>query len=623
MTVVYLALSINQPNFCPSTTWYPDGITFANVSTVGIEPYGLFIDKSNTIYAANRQLSLIQIWYEGNISPNRTLSGGLSYPLSLFVTLSNEMYVDNGISYFRVDQWSISGNSSVPVMTINDECYSIFVDISNTLYCSMTFSHRVAKKWLFDNGTTLTIVAGSSGTADGVLSYPVGLYVDFNFNLYVGDCGYNRIQMFPLGQMNAITIAGNGAPGTITLSCPNAIAFDANGYLFIGDNYNDRIIGSGPFGYRCLFGCTSLDGSGPRQLNAPRQFSFDTYGNLYVVDQYNYRIQKFVVASNSCSTYFQISISFCDKYTLVALIVLGLSYNQPTLCPDATWTTTATTFATSATIGLLPFAVFVDGINNVYAPSRVSNAIWVWSQWGTQIRTISANFNRSFSVFVSMNGDVYSDDGLANRRVSRSLFNTNTTTTAMNVNGSCYGLFIDLNNYLYCSLKDSHQVVKVLLNNGTTTPTIAAGTGSPGAASNMLNAQQGIYVDNYLNLYIADCGNNRIQLYQSGQTNGMAVAGSGASGTISLSCPTSVVLDSDGYLFIVDSNNHRIVGSSVLGYRCLVGCSGGGTTLSQLSFPQTMVFDSYGNMYVTDRNNSRIQLFTLPSANCCKLFSTV
>ena len=219
-----------------------------------------------------------------------------------------------------------------------------------------------------------------------------------------------------------------------------------------------------------------------------------------------------------------------------------------------------------------------------------------------------------------MSGDVYFDDGLVNSRVSRSLFNTNTTATVMNVTGSCYGLFIDLNNYLYCSLKYFHQVVKVLLNSGTTIPTIAAGNGSAGSASNMLNAQQGIYVDNYLNLYIADCGNNRIQLYQSGQTNGITVAGSGGSGNISLSCPTGVVLDSDGYLFIVDSNNHRIVGSSASGYRCLVGCSGGGVSLSQLSFPQSMAFDSYGNMYVTDRNNSRIQLFTLTTTNCCKLF---
>ncbi len=108
--------------------------------------------------------------------------------------------------------------------------------------------------------------------------------------------------MFPLGQMNAITVAGNGAPGTITLYCPNAIAFDANGYLFIGDSYNHRIIGSGPYGFRCLFGCSGV-GSGSHQLYYPRQMSFDSYGNLFVADQYNYRIQKFILASNSCSEY--------------------------------------------------------------------------------------------------------------------------------------------------------------------------------------------------------------------------------------------------------------------------------------------------------------------------------
>ncbi|CAF1510315.1 unnamed protein product, partial [Adineta steineri] len=65
----------------------------------------------------------------------------------------------------------------------------------------------------------------------------------------------------------------------------------------------------------------------------------------------------------------------------------------------------------------------------------------------------------------------------------------------MNVNESCFGLFIDVNNNLYCSLKNLHQVVKLSLNNGTTIPTIAAGNGSAGSLSNMLNSPQGIYVD--------------------------------------------------------------------------------------------------------------------------------
>ncbi len=274
----------------------------------------------------------------------------------------------------------------------------------------------------------------------------------------------------------------------------------------------------------------------------------------------------------------------------------------------------------NSTIGSSPYGIFVDGINNIYMPSRASNFTLVWSQWGVSIRNISGSLSRPCSVFVSITGDVYIDNGYANGQVDQFLFNTSTVITVMNVNGSCYGLFIDMNNYLYCSLKDFHQVVKLLLNNGTTIPTITAGTGLPGSQSNMLNSQQGIYVDNNLNLYVADCGNNRIQVFQSGQSNGMTAAGSGASGTISLNCPTGVVLDSDGYLFIVDSNNHRIVGSGWYGFRCIVGCSGGGSSSSQLYFPQSMAFDSYGNIYVTDRNNSRIQTFFLEQINCCKLY---
>lgn len=55
MILVHLAVAINRPNFCPSTTWYPNAITFANVSTVGVEPFGVFIDGNNTIYVPNRQ----------------------------------------------------------------------------------------------------------------------------------------------------------------------------------------------------------------------------------------------------------------------------------------------------------------------------------------------------------------------------------------------------------------------------------------------------------------------------------------------------------------------------------------------------------------------------------------
>ena len=144
------------------------------------------------------------------------------------------------------------------------------------------------------------------------------------------------------------------------------------------------------------------------------------------------------------------------------------------------------------------------------------------------------------------------------------------------------------------------------------------GTGICGTTSNMLCYPNGIFVHINFDLYVTDCNNNRVQLFKSGQLNATTIAGSGASGTIILSCPNGVVLDGDDHLFIVDGNNHRIVGSDANGFRCVVGCSGGGSAADQLLGPWSVSFDSYGNMFVTDYGNNRIQKFVLSFNSCGK-----
>jgi hypothetical protein len=189
----------------------------------------------------------------------------------------------------------------------------------------------------------------------------------------------------------------------------------------------------------------------------------------------------------------------------------------------------------------------------------------------------------------------------------------------MNVNGACVGLFVDINDTLYCSMFNYHQVIKKWLNGNTTTSTIAAGTGVASSASDALDNPQGIFVNINFDLYVADYLNSRIQLFQSGQLNGITVAGNGSTNlTISLNGPTGIVLDADNYLFIVDQSNNRIVGSGPNGFQCLVGCSGQGSASNQLSGPATLSFDSSGNMYVTDAGNNRIQKFVLLTNGCGK-----
>ena len=105
----------------------------------------------------------------------------------------------------------------------------------------------------------------------------------------------NRIQLFQSGQLNATTVAGNTSSTiTISLNCPTGIVLDADKHLFIVDNSNHRIVGSGPNGFRCLVGCNGTGGSASDQLSYPMSLSFDSYGNIFVTDTGNNRIQKFV-----------------------------------------------------------------------------------------------------------------------------------------------------------------------------------------------------------------------------------------------------------------------------------------------------------------------------------------
>jgi hypothetical protein len=253
---------------------------------------------------ANQQYSLIQVWFEGNINATTITARTNSNPHSISVTITGDFYVDNNNN--GIDKWTLNSINNASLYA-GGKCYDIFIDSNNSLYCSLTSNNQVIKRSLNSSDYQLTIVAGTSTSCPGfppnMLYYPQGIYVDINFNLYVADCYNSRIQLFQSGQLNATTIAGKGAPGTIMLNNPTDVVLDADGYIFIVDSYNSRIVGSGPNGFRCIVGCSGARGSLSNQLYYPQTMAFDSYGNIFVTDYNNNRIQKFLLATNSCGTY--------------------------------------------------------------------------------------------------------------------------------------------------------------------------------------------------------------------------------------------------------------------------------------------------------------------------------
>ncbi len=212
------------------------------------------------------------------------------------------MYIDNGKYFNRVDKWTSNTTSSVPVMYINDSCHGFFVDIYENLYCSLGDLHQVIQKLANGSINATRIIAGNGtkGSTSNMLNSPRGIFLNTKLDLYVADCKNNRIQLFPFGQLNGITVASNNSMGNIALNCPTAIVLDADEYLFIADSNNHRIIGSGYNGLQCLVGCSGVNGSASYQLASPRRISFDSGGNIFIIDRSNRRIQKFLLATNSC-----------------------------------------------------------------------------------------------------------------------------------------------------------------------------------------------------------------------------------------------------------------------------------------------------------------------------------
>ena len=262
---------------------------------------GIFVNKNNTVYATSFGHDYVPVWTEGSVNLTDHFFNNLTGSCSVFVTSSGDVYADNGQNG-RVDKWTMSSGSITTAMNVPKSCSGLFVDIFDNLYCSIWVVNKVLKKSVDSAASTSVVIAGTgtSGSAPDMLNAPNGIFVDTDLNMYVADYGNHRIQLFRSGQLDGTTVAGAGAAGTVTLSLPASVALDGDGYLFIVDRGHQRVVGSGPNGFRCIIACTGTSGAAANQLSDPYGLSFDSYGNLYVTDTLNGRVQKFVLAKDKC-----------------------------------------------------------------------------------------------------------------------------------------------------------------------------------------------------------------------------------------------------------------------------------------------------------------------------------
>jgi hypothetical protein len=269
-------------------------------------------------------------------------------------------------------------------------------------------------------------------------------------------------------------------------------------------------------------------------------------------------------------------------------------------------------------IGEVPHGIFIDSNNTIFVAAHTINQIVIWSEGSIDpVQNLSATLSYYTTLFVTIDGDIYFENVDKQGRVDKWPKNSTSSMLIKDFEQGCYGLFIDINNSLYCSAHVENKVISVSLIDTTEASVIVAGNGSKGSASHLLSSPWGIFVNTNLDLYVADAANNRIQLFRHGQLNGTTVAGKGVPANLNLDHPTDVILDKDGNLFIVENNNHRIIRSGFGEFQCLIGCSKkAGSASNELNKPISIRFDNYGNLYVTDEFNNRIQKFIIATNAC-------
>jgi len=258
-------------------------------------------------------------------------------------------------------------------------------------------------------------------------------------------------------------------------------------------------------------------------LAYPSDVALDSKGDLYIADSQNHRIQRWRVNATAGE-----KIAGTGKSMKKILLEIDVSSYDSKYCLGSSG---------SALNQLnLPRSIVID---------RRTDEIYVSDGGNNRIMMFTLNSTMG-TIVAGGNGEGTNDNQLFQ---PRGLYFENITNSLIIANYGAHNILRwkigDLNWTLIAG--ELNRSVNVNQSRGNT-PT-------------RFNSPWEAILDPAGNLYVADRYNHRIQFFRPGQLNGTTIAGvTGTSGTAAhlLSQPLSVVLDDDLNLYVADSGNNRI-----------------------------------------------------------------
>jgi len=344
--------------------------------------------------------------------------------------------------------------NSLPVLTLTNTGTSNCVNASNLLLSSNKDLSEI--DWY--NNSNLLVANKISNAGYGVTvganigkMSPFGLCVDKKGNIYVADEDNNQILRFsPHATKDSVgvVVAGGNSSGSALnqLNYPEDVKIDINGYLYVADAGNNRIIKFPPGSNSSTNGVIVAGGNGggyaANQIT-PNSIFIDTIGNIIVCDVGNSRILKFPPNSNSTT----------NGYTIAGKMNNSQYLNSPS-------------------------SVYADKNGNYYVADKVLKQVILYpsnsdsNTIGTVIVKLSSNtYIDQLNIFVDDGGSLFLSDA-NNNVVLRYPPNANINTSGIVVAGGNgygydsthlylpYGIFVDKNGILYISDRDNYRILK-------------------------------------------------------------------------------------------------------------------------------------------------------------------
>lgn len=498
--------------------------------------------------------------------------------LSLFLlfTLNQASFAADPYQYAL--QWPAQWDFSLPKGTA--------MDGAGNVYVADTGNNRIQK---FSPGGALITQWGplAGGTGNGEFNLPEGVAVDGAGNVYVADTGNNRIQKF---DRNGAYLTQWGSFGTnyTQFNTPRGISSDSSGNIFVADTKNHRILKFSSVGQPLAHWGTK--GNGNTNLNSPNSVATDATGsNVYVSDYLNNRVMKFdgVGTPQNWGSSGSPALAFNAPYG-IALDGLGNVYivdsSTTTSCVQkystvGTYSTTWTPDGTSNLPNLL-LGVAADVAGNVYVADSLNNRIQKLTVTGATVTFLAAWSSAAAS---AIGGPFYSPSGVAVNGAGNSVCVADSGNNRLQ-------RFDGIGGFKYQ-------------------------WGTFGTANGQFDSPSGMAVDSAGNVYVADAGNNRIQLFTLSDAASTFVT---AWGSGQFLYPSGVAADGAGNVFVADTNNNSIQKFTVSGTpptaTFVTEWGSLGTATGQFIVPNGVAADGAGNVYVADTGNNRIQKFTVSGA---------